>query len=72
MFEAVRCRFEVSSAVGFATVFYGGDVEGVAVVVEAEAVVSDAEAELGRFDVLKAFYIALAGAGEVVQCAENA
>lgn len=50
----------------------GGDEEGVAVVVEAEPVIADAEAELGRFDVLEAFYVAVSGGGEVGQCAENA
>jgi hypothetical protein len=42
----VRPAFEVGSAVDFAAVFYGGDVESVALVVEAEAVVADAQAEL--------------------------
>ena len=42
----------------------GGDVEGVSVVVEAEA-------ELGRFDVLEAFYVSLSGGGESVKNAEG-
>ena len=39
-------------AVGFAAVLDGGDVEGVAVVVEAEPVIADAQSELGWLDVL--------------------
>ena len=50
----VRPAFETCSAVDFASVLDGGDVEGVAVVVEAEPVVADAQAELGRLDVLVA------------------
>ena len=50
----------------------GGDVEGVAVVVEAEPVIADAQAELGRFDVLEAFYVALAGGGEISESVQNA
>jgi hypothetical protein len=46
-------------------VFNGGDVEGVAVVVEAEPVVADAQPELGRLDVLEALHVAFAGGGEV-------
>ena len=59
-------------AVGLAAVLDGSDVEGVAVVVEAEPVVADAEAELGRLDVLEALHVALAGGGEVGQGAEKA
>jgi hypothetical protein len=40
------------SAVVFAAVPDAGDFEGVAEVVEADAVVADAEAEFGRLDVL--------------------
>jgi len=36
----------------------GSPIEGVPVIVEPEAVVAHAQAEIGRFDVLKAFYIA--------------
>ncbi len=50
----------------------GGDEEGVAVVVEAEPVVSDAEAELGRLDALESFYVALAGGGEGGESMKNA
>jgi hypothetical protein len=50
---------EPESAVGFAAMLDGGDVESLAVVLEAEPVVSDAEAELWRLDVLEAFYVAL-------------
>ena len=59
-------------AVGFAAVLDGGDVEGVFVVVEAEPVIADAQAELGRLGVLEALHIALAGGGEVGQGAEKA
>jgi hypothetical protein len=50
----------------------GGDVEGMALVVEAEPVVADAEAELGRLDVLEALHVALAGGGEMGQGLQNA
>jgi hypothetical protein len=59
-------------AVGFAAVLDGGDIEGVAVVVEAEPVIADAQAELWRLDVLEALHVALAGGGEVGQGAEKA
>jgi hypothetical protein len=49
----------------------GGDVEGVAVVVKAEPVIADAQAELGGLDVLEALHIALASGGEVGQGAEK-
>ena len=49
-----------------------GDVEGLAVVMEAEPVVADAQTELGRLDVLKTLYVALAGSGEVGQGTQNA
>ncbi len=58
-------------AVDFAAVSDGGDVEGVSVVVEAEPVVSDAEAELGRLDALESFYVALAGGGEGGESMKN-
>ena len=51
--------------------FDGGDIECVAVVVEAKAVVAKAQAELGRLDVLEAFYVTLAGGCEVGQGAEK-
>ena len=59
-------------AVGFSAVSDGGDVEGVAVVVEAEPVVADAEAELGRLDALESFYVAVAGGGEGGESVKNA
>jgi len=40
--------------------FDGGDVEGVAVVVEAHPIIADAKSELWRIDVLKALYVSLA------------
>jgi hypothetical protein len=46
------CSPNMKSAVGFATVLDCGDVEGMAVVVEPEPVVANAQAELGRLDVL--------------------
>jgi hypothetical protein len=62
----VRVRFEVcsASAVDFAAVLDAGNFDGIAEVVEAGAVVANAETELGRFDVLEALHIALAGVGE--------
>lgn len=59
-------------AVDFAAVTDGGDVEGVSVVVEANPVVPDAEAELWRLNALKAFSVALAGGGEVGGSIKNA
>jgi len=50
----------------------GGDVEGVTDVVEAEAIVANAEPEFGRLDVLQALHVAFAGGGEVGQGMENA
>jgi len=63
-----------SSAVGFATVFNGGDADGVFVFVEAHTVVADAQTELRRFEVLQALHIPFAGfqvAGQRVQDAES-
>jgi hypothetical protein len=59
-------------AVDFAAVPDGGDVEGMAVVMEAEPVVSDAEAELGWLDALESFYVSLAGGGEGGESVKNA
>ena len=49
-----------------------GDFDGIAEVMEAGAVVTDAEAELGRFNVLEALHIALAGVDELGQGVEDA
>jgi hypothetical protein len=68
----VRSGIEGGSAVGFAAVLNGGDVQGVADVVEADAVVADAQAELWRLDVLKALHVAFSGGGEVSQDVQNA
>jgi hypothetical protein len=62
------------SPVGFTTVFHGGDANGVSLVMEADAVVADAEAELGRLDVLEALDVAFAGlhiAGQRVEDTEG-
>ena len=59
-------------AVGFAAVLDGSDIEGVAVIMEANPVIADAQAELGRLDILEALHVALAGGGEVGQGAEKA
>ena len=62
------------SAVDFAAVLDGEDEDGIAVVIEADAVVADAEAHFGRLDVLKTFYVAFTGdeiAGEGVQDAHR-
>jgi len=48
----VRGRIEGGSAVGFAAMLDGQDEDGIAVVVEADAVVADAQPHLGRLDVL--------------------
>ena len=44
-------RYKGRLAVGFAAVLDGGDVEGVAFVMEAEPIVADSQAELGRLGV---------------------
>jgi len=48
-------------AVGLAAVFYGGDANGVSVVMEAHAVVAGPQPELRWFDVLETFDVAFAG-----------
>jgi hypothetical protein len=61
-------------SVGFAAVFYGENFDGIAGIVEADAVVADTEAELWRVDSLKTFYIAFAAgnhASHGVQDAES-
>jgi hypothetical protein len=70
----VRDGFEVcsGSAVDFAAMLDAGDFDGIAEVMEAGAVVTDAEAELGRFNVLEALHIALAGVDELGQGVEDA
>jgi hypothetical protein len=40
--------------VGFATMFHGEDHDGIAEIMKTDAVVADAEAELGRLDALEA------------------
>lgn len=60
----VRSGCACSLAVGFAAVFYGEDQDGISEIVEADAVVADAETELWRLDVLEALDIAFAG-GEI-------
>ena len=62
------------SAVGFAAVFYGGDANGAFVFMEADAVVTHPQPELGRFDVLETLHVALAGfqvASQRVQDAQS-
>ena len=44
--------------------FYRENLDGIAVVVKADAVIADAQAKLRRLDVLKAFYIAFLGLNE--------
>jgi hypothetical protein len=60
---SVRCC-QRRLAVGFAAVFYGEDQDGISEIVEAGAIVADAETELWRLDVLEALDIAFAG-GEI-------
>ena len=50
----------------------GENFDSVSLVVEADAVVSDAEAELRGFDILKALDIAFAGTDEARQSMEDA
>src|SRR5258708_18525077 len=68
----VRCWMR--SAVGFAAVFHSSDANGISVVMEADAVVADAKAELGRLDVLETLDVALASvqiAGQRMEDAES-
>jgi hypothetical protein len=67
-------RSPTGSAVGFTAVLDGEYEDGIAVVVKAHAVVSDAQAQFRRLEVLKALYVSLAGgeiAGDVVQDAQR-
>ena len=61
-------------AVGIAAVADGEDFDGVAEIVEADAVVADAEPQLGWLDILEALDVAFAGgkiAGDGVEDAEG-
>jgi hypothetical protein len=51
-------RSPTRSAVGFTAVLDGEDEDGIAVIVEAHTVVTDAQAQFGRLEVLKALYVA--------------
>jgi hypothetical protein len=53
-------------------VLYGEDFDGVAEVMEADAVVADAEPELGRVDVLEALHVAFAGSNKTSQSVKDA
>ena len=71
---SVRSRIEGRSAVDFAAVFYGQDADRATVVVEADAVVADAQPHLGRLNVLDALHVPVAGgeiAGNGVQDAQG-
>jgi hypothetical protein len=50
----------------------GENLDGIAEVVEANAVVADAEAELRGIDILEALYVAFAGTDEAGQGMEDA
>lgn len=63
-FSRVRVLNFGGSPVGFATVFHGEDHDGIAEIVKANAIVADAEAELGRLAVLEALDVAFA-VGEI-------
>ena len=54
------------SAVGFAAVADAEDAHGVVVLMEADAVVADSQAELWWVDILEAFDVAGAGFGEAL------
>jgi|HubBroStandDraft_4_1064222.scaffolds.fasta_scaffold03042_5 hypothetical protein len=49
-----------ASAVGFAAVFYGEHQDGITEIMKADAVVADAETQLGRLDILESLDIAFA------------
>ncbi len=61
---AERCCREGKSAVGFTTMLDREDEDGVAVVVEADAVVAYAQTQFWRLDLLEAFNVSFA-AGEI-------
>jgi hypothetical protein len=61
-----------SSAISFAAVFYGEDIDGVVRVTEADAVVADTETELWGFDITKPLDVAFAGSNDAGQSVENA
>src|ERR1035438_1988934 len=52
------------SAVGLAAIADAKDLDGLALLVEADPVVADAEAILGRIDTLEPFHVAHAGIGQ--------
>src|ERR1035438_1789874 len=52
------------SAVGLAAIADAEDLDGLALLVEADPVVADAEAILGRIDTLEPFHVARAGIDE--------
>ena len=51
---------------------HGENLDGVTEIMEADAKIADAEAELGRFDVLEPLDIAFASGDETGQCVEDA
>jgi hypothetical protein len=51
--------------------FDGENHDGIATIMEPDSVSTDAQAKLGRFDVLKALYIAFPGVNEARQTVEN-
>jgi hypothetical protein len=65
--EPVVTETQDNLAIGFSAMLYCGDLEDFARVVEAEAVVSNTQPELGRFDTLEAFHITFASANEMSQ-----
>jgi hypothetical protein len=68
---AIPAHLWGGSAVGFAAVPDGEDFDGVAEIMEADAVVADAEPELRGIDVLETFYVAFAGGEETGQSMED-
>jgi hypothetical protein len=51
--------------------FHGEDFDGVVKVAEADAVISDSETELWRFDVTEPLYVTFAGGEDAGQSVEN-
>jgi hypothetical protein len=51
--------------------FYGEDFDGVVEVTEADAIISDSETELWRFDITEPLYVTFAGGEDAGQSVEN-
>jgi hypothetical protein len=64
-------KWEAFLAIGFAAVFHGGDAHSVSVLMETNAIITDPQPELRRFDTLEPFDVAFAGIQIAGQCVED-